>query len=153
MKSSSQMLNSSTRNRKNETAHCQKSAKLAVLQERRWAWDLNLRLEYIICYDTGLWFTLGPESIQVLLLKRISSSAVLPQSHFSYLSQGIGPTWQMATEWQTWAEERDCGRKEEREWKEQTDVWISHSVSVRLLNWTIINMAFCTQANTTVSSQ
>lgn len=120
MKSSSQMLNSSTRNRKNETAYCQKSAKLAVLQERRWAWDLNLRLEYIICYDTGLWFTVGPESIQVLLLKRISSSAVLPQSHFSYLSQGIGPTWQMSTEWQTWAEERGLCKKG-RERVEGTD--------------------------------
>jgi len=29
-----------------------------------------LRLEYIICYDTGLWFTVGPESIQEVLLKK-----------------------------------------------------------------------------------
>lgn len=31
---------------------------------------MNLRLEYIICYDTGLWFTVGPESIQEVLLKK-----------------------------------------------------------------------------------
>lgn len=130
------MLNSSTscssqaRKKTNITAYCQKSAKLRVLQEWRWTCDLNLRLEYIICYDTGLWFTVGPESIQELLLKKdfkqCCTSPVTLQlfvsRHPSNMADGHGMAdMSGGTGLGKKGRERDC--------KEQTNIWISHSIS------------------------
>ncbi len=73
----SQMLNSCTRNITMKQLTAKNPAKPAVLQEHRWACDWNLRMEYIMCYDAGLCFTVDPESIQVLLLHFPSHTSVI----------------------------------------------------------------------------
>lgn len=82
--------------------------------------------------------------------KRITGSAVLPQSHFAYLSQA---SVQHGRWPRNGRHERKNGTVERRkarlEENRHADIWISHSISARLLNWTTIKMAFCTQANTT----
>lgn len=95
----SQMLNSSTRNRKMKQLTAKKQLNSQSFRSTGehviwiWGWIHHL-----------LWYRPLVHSRPRI---NPSCAAVLPQSHFSYLSQGIGPT-----QWQTWAEERDCGRKE-----------------------------------------
>lgn len=119
----------------------------------------NMRLEFEAGMHRLLWYRAlvhsRPRSESKLgCWKRIPGSAVLPQSHFAYLSRASAQRGRWP---RNGRHERRNGTVERRkarlEENRHADIWISHSVSVGLLNWTTIKMAFCTQANTTDSSQ